>query len=593
MLIFCALFSTTRTHTYCLLSIFHFIKYLHTLHSIPHIFFFQKKMALTLRSSTSFISSKDIKTLKSLEDFPGTVCFAHIKPTPRRLRAKNSLQDAHITREKFTSPFEGMFDEQKEKFHALSSSHHTKNDSRVPVYVMLPLDTVTLGGHLNKPKAMNASLMALKSAGVEGVMVDVWWGLVEKDGPMKYNWEGYVELVNMVQKHGLKLQAVMSFHQCGGNVGDSCSIPLPPWVLEEISGNPDVVYTDRSGRRNPEYISLGCDSLPVLRGRTPIQVYSDYMRSFQQKFKNYLGNVIVEIQVGLGPCGELRYPSYPESNGTWRFPGIGEFQCYDKYMKASLEAAAEATGQKDWGKSGPHDSGHYNQFPEDTGFFKRDGTWDTEYGRFFMQWYSGKLVQHGDRILNSANAIFTGTGAKLSAKVAGIHWHYKTRSHAAELTAGYYNTRNSDGYLPIARMLAKHDAVLNFTCMEMRDHEQPQHAECSPEGLVRQVKMAVQAAGVELAGENALERYDGAAYKQVQETSRSDSGNGLCAFTFLRMNKRLFEAENWRELVNFVRSMSEGGRVRLPERTDLYVRFVDDKKMKKGSLKGDKEVVLV
>jgi hypothetical protein len=37
-----------------------------------------------------------------------------------------------------------------------------------------------------------------------------------------------------------------------------------------------------------------------------------------------------EIQVGMGPAGELRYPSYPESNGTWRFPGIGEFQCYDK-----------------------------------------------------------------------------------------------------------------------------------------------------------------------------------------------------------------------------------------------------------------------
>lgn len=133
-----------------------------------------------------------------------------------------------------------------------------------------------------------------------------------------------------------------------------------------MSKDPDIVYTDRSGRRNPEYISLGCDELPVLRGRTPIQVYSDYMRSFRDCFSNYLGNVIVvsttvsvkwyqdklpctsnwylfgfesemlawnllqEIQVGLGPCGELRYPSYPESNGTWRFPGIGEFQCYDK-----------------------------------------------------------------------------------------------------------------------------------------------------------------------------------------------------------------------------------------------------------------------
>ena len=34
---------------------------------------------------------------------------------------------------------------------------------------------------------------------------------------------------------------------------------------------------------------------------------------------------ITEIEVGLGPCGELRYPSYPQTQG-WVFPGIGEFQ---------------------------------------------------------------------------------------------------------------------------------------------------------------------------------------------------------------------------------------------------------------------------
>lgn len=70
------------------------------------------------------------------------------------------------------------------------------------------------------------------------------------------------------------------------------SIPLPPWVMEEMKQNPDIVYTDRSGRRNPEYISLGCDTLPVLCGRTPIQVYSDYMQSFRDRFKDYLGNAI-------------------------------------------------------------------------------------------------------------------------------------------------------------------------------------------------------------------------------------------------------------------------------------------------------------
>ncbi|KAE8662347.1 Beta-amylase 3 [Hibiscus syriacus] len=433
-----------------------------------------------------------------------------------------------------------------ERLHGLTIPH-AENNSKVPVYVMLPLDTVDYGGRLKKPKAMNASLMALKSAGVKGVMVDAWWGLVEKDGPLKYNWEGYAELVRMVENNGLKLQVVMSFHQCSGNVGDSCRIPLPPLVLEEISKNPDLVYTDRSGRRNPEYISLGCDSIPVLRWRTPIQAYTDYMRSFRDRFGDYLGRVIVEIQVGMGPCGELRYPSYPESNGTWRFPGIGEFSAMTRsmllnvetqYMRASLEAAALTMEKKEWGKSGPR------------------GTPRT----------------------------FHGTGTKLSGKIAGIHWHYNTRSHAADLTAGYYNTRHRDGYLPIARMLSKHGVVFNFTCMEMRDCDQPHHANCSPEGLVRQVKMVTKTARVKLAGENALERYDGGAYAQILATSRSDSGNGLSAFTYLRMNKRLFEGDNWRHLVEFVKNMSEGGRKVSDSDTrgtNLYIGFIREKNVEK------------
>lgn len=102
------------------------------------------------------------------------------------------------------------------------------------------------------------------------------------------------------------------------------------------------------------------------------------------------------------------------------------------------------------GKGGTHDSGHYKQFPEETGFLRRDGAWNTKYGQFFLEWYSGKLPEHGDRILTAAKATFRGTETKLSGKVAGIHWHYRTRSHAAELTAGYYNIRYQDGYLPIA-----------------------------------------------------------------------------------------------------------------------------------------------
>jgi hypothetical protein len=60
------------------------------------------------------------------------------------------------------------------------------------------------------------------------------------------------------------------------------------------------------------------------------------------------GSVITEITVGLGPAGELRYPSYPEGDGRWRFPGVGEYQCYDRYMLQDLWRAAHAVGHPEW-----------------------------------------------------------------------------------------------------------------------------------------------------------------------------------------------------------------------------------------------------
>ena len=60
------------------------------------------------------------------------------------------------------------------------------------------------------------------------------------------------------------------------------------------------------------------------------------------------GSKLVEVTVGLGPAGELRYPAYPEGDGRWRFPGVGEFQCYDKYMLEDLRRAADAVGRPEW-----------------------------------------------------------------------------------------------------------------------------------------------------------------------------------------------------------------------------------------------------
>ena len=59
----------------------------------------------------------------------------------------------------------------------------------------------------------------------------VQWGAVERQ-PGQYDWSGYQELFTMVKAKGLRVQAVMSFHACGGNVGDYAQVPLPDWVLK-------------------------------------------------------------------------------------------------------------------------------------------------------------------------------------------------------------------------------------------------------------------------------------------------------------------------------------------------------------------------
>jgi hypothetical protein len=163
------------------------------------------------------------------------------------------------------------------------------------------------------------------------------------------------------------------------------------------------------------------------------------------------------------------------------------------------------------------------------------GSWATEYGAFFLSWYSGLLVEHARRIIAAAASVIhapgrprklrdvrqvrqqraqllvsvcavtwhgldvprgvrrvacacecacacpippaspqrrghmqcltvgyttlhtpptcmqLGDGAALydfepavalGVKLAGVHWWFKSRAHAAELTAGYYNTRD-------------------------------------------------------------------------------------------------------------------------------------------------------
>ncbi|KAL3509637.1 hypothetical protein ACH5RR_029038 [Cinchona calisaya] len=430
----------------------------------------------------------------------------------------------------------------------------------VPLFVMLPLGVVNADNVFEDPDTFEQQLKKLKEIGVDGIMVDVWWGLIEGEGPKQYEWAAYRSLFELVVKIGLKIQAIMSFHECGGNVGDTVNIPIPKWVLEIGQTNPDIFYTNRSGNRDQEYLTLGVDNLPLFGGRTAVQIYSDYMKSFREAMCDILeAGYITDIEVGLGPAGEMRYPSYPQSQG-WVFPGIGEFQCYDKYLKADYKAAAEKAGHPEWDV--PDNAGTYNDTPDKTEFFGANGTYLTEEGKFFLTWYSDKLIEHGDQILHEANKVFIGSKTRLAAKVSGIHWWYKDKTHAAELTAGYYNLDDRDGYRPLARMLSRHYATLDFTCLEMRDSEQSETAKSGPQELVQQVLSGGWREGIDVAGENALSRYDSTAYNQMLLNVRpnglnknDDDKHEMSALTYLRQSDELFTEANFKLFTSFVKKM--------------------------------------
>uniref|UniRef100_A0A2N9HI91 Beta-amylase n=1 Tax=Fagus sylvatica TaxID=28930 RepID=A0A2N9HI91_FAGSY len=350
---------------------------------------------------------------------------------------------------------------EKSRSTILESSRH----KRVPVYVMMPVDAFgfdTSGNlRIRKLKALTISLKALKLAGVHGIGVEVWWGIVERFSPFAYNWSLYEELFQLISQLGLKLHVDLSFHSNRhASSSGSGGVSLPLWILEIGEHNKDIYYRDQHGFSNDDYLTLGVDQLPLFCGRTALQCYEDYLFSFVNKFESLFGSVIEEISVGLGPSGELRYPAHPFGDGRWKFPGIGEFQCYDKYMMEDLRMAASQVGKPQWGEKGPQNAGYYNSLPSGVPFFEEgEEGFLSDYGRFFLV----------DAILAKAANILKkyqgneGTTVILVAKIGGIYWSYHTVSHPAELTAGYYNTAFQDGYDPVALMLSRHGAALHIS----------------------------------------------------------------------------------------------------------------------------------
>lgn len=342
----------------------------------------------------------------------------------------------------------------------------------------------------------------------------------------------------MISSFGLKIIPVFSFHQCGGNVGDSCNFPLPSFIT---SSPVQPFWVDFEGHIDQEYISIGYDDIKI-DGRTPIEMYSEFMKAFQSIFREFFSKKIFsKIEIGLGPCGELRYPSYQLA--YWSYPGCGEFQSYDEQMVNKLAQDAQNDGKPEFGHN-PTDIGGYNSSPQNAEFWTT--TWKTDYGQWFIRWYSKQLLNHAVNVLAQAREIFS--RELLSSKIAGIHWWYLDDSHCAETTAGLNNFLLHDGYRDILTVFQKYKIDVCFTCLEMGKN--PDSGSDAPD-LVQQVLSDTKWAGLQFEGENALPVYQEEEYDRIVEWSKQ----GLVTFTYLRLCDDLMNEYNFKIFCDFVLSI--------------------------------------
>ncbi|MEI4855917.1 family 14 glycosylhydrolase, partial [Klebsiella pneumoniae] len=91
------------------------------------------------------------------------------------------------------------------------------------------------------------------------------------------------------------------------------------------------------------------------------------------------------------------------------------------------------------------------------------------------------------------------------------------------------------------------------------DSEQPENAKSAPQELVQQVLSDGWTENIEVAGENALSRYDSTSYNQILLNVRPNGVNRrpqilkMAGLTYLRLSDDLLEEDNFKIFKIFVK----------------------------------------
>ena len=394
-------------------------------------------------------------------------------------------------------------------------------------------------------------LKVLRNAGVTAISTDLWWGLIEGRHPGEFDWSYYDRLVEVLAANNMHWVPILSFHQAGGNVNDDFNQTIPLWLWgklleqhQEIESVRDLQYVSETGDASMEYVSLWAD--PYV-----LPYYLAFVQAFRDHYREQV-DLIDEINISMGPAGELRYPSY-NAHDWGDYPNRGTLQCYSPLA------------QRDWMtylRNKYHSIGAFNStfgtrhssfteltMPDAESLFANKKYIYSAWGRELLIWYNEKLVQHGRDVLSGVLKLLSDSDylhVPVGIKIPGIHWEISDplMPRAAEISAGLIRVhpnldqKNSGEYVQLLKELVPEEqlsrVVIHFTCLEMinKDHEGYSRAE----DLVNWMADAAHKIGVELMGENALagELYGIQGWQQMERALTRNPGYG--GITLLRMH---------------------------------------------------------
>lgn len=371
-------------------------------------------------------------------------------------------------------------------------------------------------------QAFESDLQTAKNMGLDGISVDIWWGLVEGKGDQQFDWRYYHKMVNLLAKYQLQWIPIMSFHQCGGNVGDTCDIPIPSWIWTHFEGvaADDLKFKSEQGNYASETLSIW--QSPAVLAEI-LKQYQQFMEAFEAEFA-HKKNMIQELNISMGSAGELRYPSYNGHDLGTDYPTRGGIQGFSQQAIASFVDYLLVKYQTS------ENVVKTLQLP-DVPLMQQIAALDFEsvfnQGRHlkaglaqeYLTWYHQSLIAHSKRMLSAGDSGFDGVFKEipLGYKIPGIHWKIaapKGLTRSAELAAGLiapmdYKRENAWGYkamLSIAKdfeLASGRQVIVHFTALEM-SNQPSAPAYSRAKTLVNWMAQGAEDLGVNIKGENAL-----------------------------------------------------------------------------------------